>query len=73
MPTLDFGDPVQVHAAPGDLLLAHYSLSHNIGGNTSSIIRRTLYFRLKVVGHNEMWRDVVTDPLLEFPVARAAG
>jgi ectoine hydroxylase-related dioxygenase (phytanoyl-CoA dioxygenase family) len=72
LPRLDFGEPVQVHAAPGDLLLSHYLLSHNIGGNTSSIIRRTLYFRLKVSGHNERWREVVTDPLLEFPAVRAA-
>ncbi len=67
------GSPVQVHAGPGDLLLASYLLSHNIGGNTSSVVRKTLYFRLAVAGHAVRWREAVTDALAEFPAARAAA
>jgi ectoine hydroxylase-related dioxygenase (phytanoyl-CoA dioxygenase family) len=68
----DQGDqPVQVHAAPGDLLLASYLLSHNIGGNTSPVLRRSLYYRLSVAGHPLRWRDAVTDWLSEFPAVAA--
>lgn len=69
---LDHGDPVQVHAAPGDLLLASYLLAHNIGGNTSPIVRKTLYYRLAVAGHAARWREAVTDALAEFPATHLA-
>lgn len=35
--------PVQLRGRAGDLLLAHYLLGHNIGGNTSGAVRRALY------------------------------
>ena len=50
----------------GDLLLAHYLLGHNIGGNTSGVTREAVYFRLRREGHRARWRDCVQDPLLEF-------
>ena len=50
----------------GDLLLAHYLLGHNTGGNTSAITRETVYFRLRREGHRDRWRDFVQEPLLEF-------
>jgi hypothetical protein len=72
-PPIEAGDPVQLHGAPGDLILASYLLSHNIGGNTSPVLRRTLYYRLSVAGHRDNWRAAVTDALEEFPAARAAA
>jgi ectoine hydroxylase-related dioxygenase (phytanoyl-CoA dioxygenase family) len=36
------GDPRPVTARRGDLLLAHFLLGHNIGGNTSPATRRIL-------------------------------
>jgi Phytanoyl-CoA dioxygenase (PhyH) len=72
-PPVGPGEPVQVHAAPGDLVLASYLLAHNIGGNTSPVLRRTLYYRLSVAGHRDNWRAAVTDALEEFPAARAAA
>jgi len=56
----------------GDLLLAHYMLSHNIGGNTSPTLRRVIYYRLQREGHRDRWRDCVRDALLEFDAVRAA-
>jgi len=73
------GHPEIAHAAPeqvlgraGDLLLAHYMLSHNIGGNTSSSVRRIVYYRLQREGHRERWRDCLRDLWLEYDAVRAA-
>jgi hypothetical protein len=57
----------------GDLLLAHYMLGHNMGGNTTDRTREVLYFRLRRAGHRERWREIVQDPLLEFEPVRAAA
>jgi hypothetical protein len=50
-PPLD--EPVQVGAARGDLLLAHYLLGHNKGAHIGATERRTAYFRLSVPGHRD--------------------
>jgi ectoine hydroxylase-related dioxygenase (phytanoyl-CoA dioxygenase family) len=65
-PPVDLAEPRQVVGRAGDLLLAHYMLGHNIGGNTSDVTREVVYFRLRREGHREQWRDCVRDPLLEF-------
>jgi hypothetical protein len=44
-PPVWFGPGEPLLARRGDLLLAHYLLGHNIGGNTSSATRRILYYR----------------------------
>ena len=64
--------PEQVHGHIGDLLLAHYMLAHNIGGNTSKQIRRMVYYRLRRAGHRQRWRDCIQDALLEFDAVRNA-
>ncbi len=71
-PPIDLGQPRQVTGRAGDVLLAHYMLGHNIGGNTSDTVREVLYFRLRCAGHRERWREIVQDPLLEFGPIRAA-
>jgi hypothetical protein len=61
-PPVDFSaGSVQVHAAPGDVVFAHYLLAHNSGGNTSEVVRRTLYLRLTRAGNDEGWRTFFTD------------
>jgi hypothetical protein len=68
-PDVPLGDPVQATGPAGSVLFAHYLLAHNIGGHfgTASDERReTLYYRLQATGHRDRWREVVTDPLLEF-------
>lgn len=71
-PPVALSEPHQVIGCAGDLLLAHYLLGHNMGGNTSGVTREAIYFRLRREGHREMWRDAVQNPLLEFESAPAA-
>jgi ectoine hydroxylase-related dioxygenase (phytanoyl-CoA dioxygenase family) len=70
-PPVDLGVPRQVTGRAGDVLLAHYMLGHNMGGNTTGTTREVLYFRLRRNGHRTRWRDAVQDPLLEFGPVRA--
>jgi len=65
-PPVELAEPRQVTGRAGDLLLAHYLLGHNMGGNTSGVTREVVYFRLRREGHRERWREFVQDPLLEF-------
>ena len=61
-------------ARRGDLLLAHFLLGHNTGGNTAAWTRRILYYRLGVVGHRSRWESTFRDPWCEYaPVRRAVA
>jgi hypothetical protein len=71
-PPFAFAPPEQVVGRAGDLLLAHYLLGHNMGGNLANQTRKVLYFRLSTRGHRARWREAVCDPLLEFTPVRAA-
>lgn len=66
------GEPRPVTARRGDMLLAHYLLGHNIGGNTSPVTRRILYYRLSVDGRQERWPDTFLDAFCEYRPVRAA-
>jgi hypothetical protein len=55
----------------GNLLPAHYTPGHNIGGNTSRMVRRMLYFRLMRDGNRTRWRECIPDSMLEFDSVRA--
>jgi len=66
--------PIPLTARRGDVLLAHFLLGHNIGGNTSTDTRRIVYFRLSCAGHDQRWPDTFTDAFTEYrPVARAVS
>jgi hypothetical protein len=69
-PPIKLPEPEQVTGATGDLLLAHYLLGHNIGGNTSSAVRRAVYYRVKRAGHDPRWREFLTDPWLDYDPVR---
>jgi ectoine hydroxylase-related dioxygenase (phytanoyl-CoA dioxygenase family) len=71
-PPIDLGPPRQVTGRAGDLLLAHYLLGHNMGGNVSDHVREALYFRLRRTDHRAHWREALQDPLLEFESVRGA-
>jgi hypothetical protein len=71
-PDIPHDNPTPVLASPGDVIFSSYLLSHNSGGNTSPIIRKTVYFRLKVRGHDDTWRDYVQDELYEFDAVRGS-
>ncbi len=63
---------LQVRGHPGDVLFAHYLLAHNIGGNTSGTVRRSVYMRLKRRGHEQHWVRALTDAWYEYDGVRAA-
>lgn len=69
-PPIRLPEPEQVRGRAGDLVLAHYLLGHNIGGNTSEAVRRAAYFRVKRTGHDPRWRAFLQDPWLDYDVIR---
>lgn len=69
-PPIQLPEPEQVRGRAGDLLLAHYLLGHNIGGNTSDTTRRAVYFRVKHVEHDPRWRELLQDPWGEYGPVR---
>ena len=71
-PPIPLPEPEQVRGRAGDLLLAHYLLGHNIGGNTSDAVRRAVYFRVKRSGHDPRWREFLQDVWLDYDLIRAA-
>jgi hypothetical protein len=72
-PPLRLSDPIEITANRGDLLLAHYLLGHNKGGNTTDRIRRTIYYRLSVPEHSHRWESTFLDPWVEYqPIQRVA-
>jgi hypothetical protein len=72
-PPPELGSPVEVRGGRGDLVLAHYLVGHNKGGNTAAWVRRTLYYRLAVPGHAARWESTFLDPFTEYPALRGAA
>ena len=65
------GTPEQIVGRAGDMVLAHYLLGHNMGGNLSDTVRRAIYFRLRSAQHRQEWQANVADPLREFATLRS--
>ncbi len=64
-------EQVPVSARRGDLLLAHFLLGHNTGGNTTGRVRRIAYYRLSCDGHDGRWEGTFLDAFAEYaPVRR---
>jgi hypothetical protein len=71
-PPVHLPEPEQVKGRAGDLLLAHYLLGHNIGGNyESEQTRRALYFRLSAVDHASHRSEFLQDPWLDYQPIRS--
>jgi hypothetical protein len=70
-PPIGLPEPAQVRGRAGDLLLAHYLLAHNIGGNVCGAVRRALYYRIHRHGHRARWREFVTDAWHDYDTVRA--
>lgn len=70
-PPIQLPQPVQIRGRTGDLLLVHYLLGHNTGGNISGKVRRAVYFRVKQRGHDPRWREFLQDPWLDYDAIRA--
>lgn len=69
-PPLGLLDAVELKGNRGDLVLAHFLLGHNKGGNTQTQTRRTIYFRLAVAGHADRWEQTFLDAWTEYPPVR---
>jgi hypothetical protein len=71
-PTLCRG--VEVTGKRGDLIIAHFLLGHNKGGNMASHVRRTIYYRLAASDHSARWESTFLDPWTEYaPVRNILG
>jgi hypothetical protein len=71
-PPIDLPAPEQVTGRAGDLLLAHYLLGHNIGGNfASERTRRALYYRISTAGHDGHRAEFLQDPWLDYAPVRS--
>jgi hypothetical protein len=72
-PKIDLPQPEQIKGRAGDLLLAHYLLGHNIGGNyESGRTRRALYFRVSAVDHASHRHEFLQDPWLDYGPIRSS-
>ena len=57
-PDIELPEPTQVHGRRGDVLLAHYLLGHNIGGNyEADRTRRAIYWRLRAPSTSQDGRN----------------
>jgi len=45
-PKIDVGEPLQLPALPGDMIVCHYQLAHTAAVNLSGLDRIAVYFRL---------------------------
>src|SRR2546426_5308180 len=72
LPDITHPAPEQVLGRAGDLLLAHYMLSHNIGGDNSPSVRRGIYYRPEHARHRRRWRHRVLDLWLRHAAGRGA-
>lgn len=73
-PPLALGAGVPIRGQRGDVLLAHFLLGHNKGGNTAPYERRTLYYRLGAPQHADRWEATFLDSFTEYlPVKEAAA
>ena len=73
-PPIGLPEPEQVTGRAGDLLLAHYLLGHNIGGNyESERTRRALYFRISARGHDAHRGEFLQDPWRDYPPVRSSA
>ena len=71
-PPTNLNPAVEVRGGRGDLLLAHFLLGHNKGGNMAAEPRRTIYYRLAAPGHAARWESTFLAPWTEYaPVRRA--
>lgn len=69
-PPIELSAPMEIRGGRGDVLLAHYLLGHNKGGNMSALKRRTIYYRLATFEHRHQWEEALSDPWLEYPDLR---
>jgi ectoine hydroxylase-related dioxygenase (phytanoyl-CoA dioxygenase family) len=58
---IGLGDPIQLFADPGDVVLCHYQLAHAAAVNLSSNDRIAVYFRVWLKGIAEQQWELLTN------------
>lgn len=66
MPKVELGEPVQIIGRAGDVVLAHYLLSHGVSCNLSPHVRYAIYFRLTHVDHARQRWESMADEWLQW-------
>jgi Phytanoyl-CoA dioxygenase (PhyH) len=61
MPQIDLGQPTQLFANPGDVVLCHYQLAHTAAVNLSDNDRIAIYFRVWLKGIEERRWQLLTN------------
>lgn len=69
-PPMPLPERKQVFAQRGDLLLAHFLLGHNGGGNVTDRPRRIIYYRLSCDAHDDHWDETFLDVFAEYAPLR---
>jgi hypothetical protein len=67
MPQLDYGEPLQIKAQPGDAVIAHYQLLHGVTINIAPVPRYATFFRVTHPLHHENRMKCLTNLWLEWP------
>lgn len=73
MPPIAIGEPVQLLAQAGDIILAHYQLAHGVTANTAPHTRYAIYFRLHHVDHDQIGMAAMTDIWREWAGVAGVG
>ena len=66
MPAVELPEPLQITGQAGDMVLAHYLLSHGCATNTSPHVRYAVFFRLTHVDHGSQKWESMADPWLQW-------
>ncbi|MDF0492754.1 phytanoyl-CoA dioxygenase family protein [Bradyrhizobium yuanmingense] len=53
--------------APGDVVISHHLTPHSVGANESSVDRLMVYFRIRVLDHDDIARRQLADPWIRMP------
>ena len=61
MPDIPLGQPLQLMAEPGDVVLCHYQLAHAPAANLSTADRYAIYFRLWFKDIDQKRWELMTD------------
>ncbi|ALS28307.1 phytanoyl-CoA dioxygenase [Paenibacillus sp. 32O-W] len=68
MPPVELPEPVQVTARRGDIVIAHYTLSHGVSQNLSPHTRYAIFFRIKHKGiTKDNWQRSMENIWLHWP------
>jgi hypothetical protein len=70
MPKVELPEPVQITGRAGDVVLAHYLLSHSVSCNLSPHVRYAVYFRLTHVNHARQRWESMADEWLQWEGVR---